>query len=70
MKDRTEGSPQTANGMGADVITAERRKSEPKCPCAESEKGTAERNLMEQILAPENLNAAWKRVPQRRSPRR
>lgn len=61
-KDQTEGSPPSASRMGTDVNTAERRKSEPKSLSAETVKGTAERNLMEQILAPENLNAAWERV--------
>ena len=51
-KDRTEGSPPTATGMDADVTTAARRKSLSKCPEAESATGTAERNLLEQILAP------------------
>ena len=61
-KDRTEGSPPTATGMDADVTTAARRKSLSKCPEAESATGTAERNLLGQILAPENLNAAWHKV--------
>ena len=61
-KDRTERSPLTATGMGADVSTADRRKSEPKRPVAELATGTAERTLMEQIVAPENLNAAWQQV--------
>ncbi len=61
-KDRTERSPRTVSGMVADDNTADRRKSESKRPEAESAKGTAERDLMEQIVAPENLNAAWKRV--------
>lgn len=61
-KDRTEGSPPTATGMDADVTTADRRKSTSKCPEAESATGTTERNLLEQILASENLNAAWRRV--------
>lgn len=60
-KDQTERSPLSANGMEADDNTADRRKSESKRPGAESAKGT-ERNMMEQILAPENLNAAWQRV--------
>lgn len=61
-KDRTERSPLAATGMGADVTTADRRKSEPKRPAAESATGTAERALLEQIVAPENLNAAWQQV--------
>lgn len=62
MKDRTEGSPLSALGMDIDVKTADRRQSVFKYPDASSEMGTTERNLLEQILAPENLNAAWHRV--------
>lgn len=58
-KDQTERSSLTAAGMGADVTTADRRKSAPKRPEAESAQGAAERNLLEQIVAPANLNAAW-----------
>jgi RNA-directed DNA polymerase len=65
-KDLTERSPLSACGMGPDANTADRRKSEPRRPCAEPETGTAERDLMEQILAPENLNAAWQRVRRNR----
>ena len=61
-KDRTERSPLTATGMDADATTADQRKSESKRPDAEAATGTAERNLLEQIVAPENLNAAWHRV--------
>lgn len=61
-KDRTEGSPRTATGMASDANTADRRKSEAKSPDAGLATGAAERNLMEQIVAPENLNAAWQRV--------
>ena len=65
-KDRTERSPLTATGMDVDANTAVRRKSESKRPGAEPETGEAERDLMEQILAPENLNAAWQRVRRNR----
>ena len=51
-KGRTEGSPPITSGMDADANTADRRKSEPKCPDAESAKGTTARNLPEQIAAP------------------
>ena len=42
-KDQTERSPLPATGMGADVTTADRRKSEPKRPGAASATGTNER---------------------------
>lgn len=61
-KGRTERNLLSANGMDSDANTADRRKPLSKSPCAESAKETAERTLMEQILAPENLNAAWQRV--------
>lgn len=61
-KDRTERSPLTATGMGADDTTADRRKSAPKRPGVETARGTTERNLLEQIVAPANLNGAWQRV--------
>jgi RNA-directed DNA polymerase len=65
-KDRTEGSPPRANGMGADANTADRRQSEPKCPSVPTESADSARNLLERILAPENLNAAWQQVRRNR----
>ena len=62
MKDRTEQSPLNCERDGTDATTADRRKSAPKRPPAESTKGTAERDLMEQIVHPDNLNAAWEQV--------
>jgi RNA-directed DNA polymerase len=62
MKDRTEQSPPNRERDGADATTADRRKSVPKRPIEESETGTASQDLMERIVDPENLNAAWQRV--------
>lgn len=62
MKGRTEQSPPNHLRDGSDATTADRRKSIPKRPVAESETGTAERDLMEEIVHPENLNAAWQQV--------
>jgi RNA-directed DNA polymerase len=62
MKDQTKQKSFDCERDSADATTAERRKSNAKRPDAESAQGTASRQLMEQIVNPENLNAAWQQV--------
>jgi RNA-directed DNA polymerase len=62
MKDQTEQKPLDCERDSTDANTAERRKSNAKRPDAASAQGAATRQLMEQIVNPENLNAAWQQV--------
>ena len=60
MKGRTdEESTDPAQEMRADEAS---RPGEHKCRRVEKNRGSQERSMMEQVLAPENLAQAWKRV--------
>src|SRR5690606_13745840 len=60
MKDRTEEElPDPAKDM---PDAQARRPASHESLRGEKHEGVQERTLMEQVLAPENLNLAWKRV--------